>query len=490
MGKLEHIIQELNKEEARNLKLFLNRTSSSGDRLDVQLFDLIRKKGENIDDQLILSTLYDDKEKNKLYRLKNRLMNDINKSLTSQYFNTQESNTIMYFIALSRLFNSKGRVNLVYAYLRKAEVKATKTNDIQLLDVIYSDFIRLSQESASINPISYIEKRKENAKHLKMLRDIDDVLAVLMYKIKVSQNYAVKDEGILNLLNKTIKEFGTTEELEANPTLQLKVYQAISRALLREQDFTTLEQYLLDTLENFEQKKLFDKRTHDTKLQILTYLANSQFTNGKREAALKTNRSLFEEMQAFNGLLFDKYLIYYYNSQVNMLADSQPDQAIQLLESAILEEAIVSDRVNFAYILTNLVLLYFKQEEFKKASKFLVQIKIQESFNILDMSYKLKLAVCEILTRFELEDFDYLEQLIVAFNKGFEDLTQKDIHHRDKIIIQLVSKMIYSDFDPKIGQNIKLITSLLEDPQEAQKHDLINYNTWIKKKLSLSPDNP
>ncbi|PJA09983.1 MAG: hypothetical protein COX70_00195, partial [Flavobacteriales bacterium CG_4_10_14_0_2_um_filter_32_8] len=58
MIKLYDIVELLNKEESRNLKIFLTRTNAHDARKDVALFNYIRKNKENIDEDQLLAKLY------------------------------------------------------------------------------------------------------------------------------------------------------------------------------------------------------------------------------------------------------------------------------------------------------------------------------------------------------------------------------------------------------------------------------------------------
>ena len=75
MSILNQLVGFMSKEDVRHLKLYLNRTRSNKDnRKDVELFDYIRKTGQKYDESRIFQKLYDSKDKNALYRLKNRLL--------------------------------------------------------------------------------------------------------------------------------------------------------------------------------------------------------------------------------------------------------------------------------------------------------------------------------------------------------------------------------------------------------------------------------
>jgi len=107
MNILQHMIGLMNKEEVRHFKLFANRTNASTGRKDLLLFDHIRNTYPEYDETKIQKKLYGSADKNTLYRLKNRLLEDVGKSIALQYFESTEFNLILNQIALARLFQGK-----------------------------------------------------------------------------------------------------------------------------------------------------------------------------------------------------------------------------------------------------------------------------------------------------------------------------------------------------------------------------------------------
>ena len=83
MNLLQEVVLSLNKEESRFFKLFAGRTNTKDERKDLLLFDFI-KKSDPIDEDKIATKLYGE-NKNAFYRLKNRLLTDLNKSLLLQH---------------------------------------------------------------------------------------------------------------------------------------------------------------------------------------------------------------------------------------------------------------------------------------------------------------------------------------------------------------------------------------------------------------------
>ena len=125
MNILLEIINSLDKEEIRFYKLFAGRTNSGDTRKDILLFDFIKQNREEYDEQIISEELYKD-NKNSFYQLKNRLYKDLNKSMMLQHMGKEKDIFILHFVLLSRIYKRKGKVELSFHYLKKAEKEAEK----------------------------------------------------------------------------------------------------------------------------------------------------------------------------------------------------------------------------------------------------------------------------------------------------------------------------------------------------------------------------
>ncbi len=487
MNILPQIIGNMSKEEIRNFKLFINRTEKSSERKDELLFNLVRKQFPDYDEEKILKKLYSSDDKNALYRLKNRLSDDIGKSLSLHYFDSNEYAVILNSILLSRLFQTKGQARTAYYYLNKAFKKANENEQIEWLDIIYGEFIKLSHETLEINPEEYIQKRKDNRSKLSIIQEIDDILAALIYRIKVSQNFAKQNTEILSLLQKTVNDFAKSKDVKNSPVLRFKIYQSVSRILLQQQDYKSLEKYLLKTYREFTKEKLFNKNNHDTKLQMLTYLINSLFYNRKIDLSLEYVDQLRSAMNEYNKLLHDKYLFYYYNSMVINYTVKDIDKAIEILQEAKENSSIKKLPIYSVFVYLNLAVLNFDKKNFKESLKNLVKPMMQDAFQHLDEAWHLKLAVFELMIRYELEDFDYLETKINRIKKEFAQLIKKEEYSRQQQMILTIEMMMNSDGLKKNKQLMKYIDQLLNNIMEgsSSETDIINYGDWLRAKFNL-----
>lgn len=483
MDLLPHIISSMNKEEVRFFKLYSNRTNANDTRKDIQLYDYIRKYGFEYNEEKIIKKLYPDKSKNAFYRLKNRLAEDVNKSLSLQHCMEDEQVQVYHFLTLQHLYYIKGKYKLSQYYLRKAEKQANTIESYELLDVIYGEYIKLSHEILSIDPVQYIELRKKNSEELIKIREIDDVLAVLSYKLKTTQNFSLSENPVIKVLEKTINSLISDDKVKTGSKLRFKIYSAVSQILLQRHDYVVFEDYLKKTYIEFTEEGLFNRSNHDTKLQMLTYLVNTLFTNKKHEESLDFAEKLRESMEMYDGALKKKYQFFYYSGLVNNYNTLNKDKSIQLLKDLQESDWLKNTPYYELFVYGNLCLNYFDKGEYKKAIKNMHQMYVLDSFERTDDSFKFKSAIAELIIRFELKDFDYLEYRMKQVQKDFDELLGEEHNYRESKMLKLLSKMM-------VTSNIRTNVGLREEINDfmensgAKGTEMIDYNEWLKSKIA------
>ena len=150
MNQVYKIISILSKEECRNFNILSARTNNSSERKDVSLFNYARKNNFLEDDSSIIEKLYDkndDSSKNTFYRLKNRLFNDLNRSLLFLHYNRSDYFAVLNSIHLSKIMYEKGDQYLTIFYLKQAESKSIKNDVYTKLFFCYTHILLLVQST-------------------------------------------------------------------------------------------------------------------------------------------------------------------------------------------------------------------------------------------------------------------------------------------------------------------------------------------------------
>lgn len=487
MDILNQIISLMNKEEVRHFKLFSARTNVEGERKDLLLFDAIRRSPDQYDEERTFNKLYNGGDKNPYYRLRNRLLTDINKSLNLQHMDDDDTVHLFHLLSMARFFHNRNKYSIALHYIRKAEKKAIKLENYELLDFIYSELIKLSHEIIFINPEEYIQKRKENREKLTALREIDDILAAVIYRLKVSQNLSSTKNPIFDLLQKTVDEFTQSNHIKQDPKLRFTIYHAVSRILLARKEYETLETYLLETYRAFSDEGLFNKATHDTKLQMLVYIVNTLYKTRKLELSLMYAEQLKEGLEEYNRLLYKKYLLYYYNALIINYSTYDVEKSVQLLDMLIHERTFKEHPYSEFMLILNLAICHFRLKKITKALKALVQGYIHDGYKGASDHFRLKIAIFELTLRLESGDFEVTEKRIEDVKKEYaEILGNAEVVTENKLLnlIGEMNKSLNIRADKHLVRKIREYMTNTPRP-ELEEFSFIDYHEWLRTKAGI-----
>jgi hypothetical protein len=478
---LSELIQCLNKEELRFYKLYAQRYASGRDSLGGRLLDLMRRDAQ--DEELIFRLLYGESgDKNSYYRLKNRLQEDLCDTLTLLHFGKMETNDIHRLICVYNILYSKDKFELAYYFLRKAEKKAQLTENFELLDLIYTNIVKLSNEIISINPEDYVTKQSSNAVQLNRMRQMDQVLAVLNYRIKVTQNFQKGNENLLKLVDKTVRDFAKDKTIGENRNFQIKIYRAISQVLVQKLRFNELEGFLLKTYADFQEKKWFDKETHDIHLQMLVYIINAFLAQKKYDGALQYSKILGEEMVRYDKILYDKYLFFYYNNLLLTYLNTDYNRALSVLNDF---EHITRRGTNSYYeqfINLNKAVLYFHMKKYTDAVRSIIKLYVNDNYKRADRSFKFNIEIAEVIMQYETKDLDTVEKRIKQIRKSYKDLLKDDSLANDKLILDILQSLAMSNEKKTDSRTMKKIDSLIDNLREDDEETthVIKYAAWLE----------
>lgn len=485
MDILNQIIDKLNKEEIRNFKL-LTQASGEGDRKDLLLFDYIRNAGPKFDEARALKKLgYSGKQKNRYYQLKNRLTENIGDSLVQ--LNTHKSGVyeLFQFIQLSHIYKSRNLLRVALYYLLKAERRARDAESYEMLDTIYGDIIKLCSDLPEIKPDSYIYKRDSNAQVVADLRDLDNTLASLSHRLRISQNFAAVDKTALKKLQEKVEEVSRRTTSGYGKNLESKIYGALSQLLLQQHNYAALENLVKQTYVKFLERKWFDKTNHELKLQMLTYCTNALFKNQKFKESLDYAEKLGEEIKAFDKLHYEKYLFFYYNTLVNNYAEIDLKKGLQIL--ATFEQLIRQKKNTYYdfYIYLNRAGLFYDLERYEEALKSLVRLYLSDGYTTADQAFKLKVEICELMITFEAGDRETLDYRLKQVKKDYAGLKEEKALERDFEVIDILAKLItIPDFrsDAAIQRKMKRFLQQ-KSALSTEDSEIIKYRKWISGKV-------
>ena len=472
ISPLETIIDSLSKEEVRFFKLFLNRTVRKN-RKDLDLFDYMRKQKGNYNTKDLLKKLKTNA--GNYYTIKNRLYHELNNSMVWQYIWKDNQSKSFSYVLLGRLYKNKGELDLAFHFFQKAEKEAIESDLYELLSMIYSEIIQLSHEQLSINVDDYIKLKRDNMKILSEIDEIDLLLAKIMYDVKTKQNYSNSEDSLVELIKTKFNKISKQNNLLKSTRFRIRLFNMYSRLLLQKRDYKTLENFVIKSYDEFENEKLFDRSNHNDKLTILTYIANCLFKTNKNKQSLKYAELLLNSMQEYDGLLYDKYLFFYYNILVSNYSVTDKEKALNYLDKASNNEVIKKLPSYNSFIYLNRSLIYYDQDKFKKSKQNISRLIMQKDFLLLDQSFQLKILITSIIICYKNSEKNMLDN-INDIKDNYSVLLKTENHLRDVKFLDLISKKIVGgDFE----KDKSIFLSNISD-KESKELDIIGYNNWVK----------
>ena len=481
MDILQDFIKSLAKEELKSYKLYSKRTHNFENRKDIELFESIKKNSEESDVFHHHAIYKKTKPDTKYYRLKNKITDDLGVVLTNLNHRKPEID-VLHLLALAKIFNQKKQFQLTFHYLKLAERKAIDKEDYSILEAIYEQMIRLSMLIVEITPTEIIAKRNENNQRLKLLQDLENNLAILSYEVKTTQNITSKKE-IVDWLSQTLKSTIKLSYVKNSPQLRIKIFQNLCRLLLLLHDYKSLEHYLKACLVEFEEDKLFNKNTHEIKVQLLVYLCNAAYKLNKYKISIEYSQQLQSSLLEYNKIQYNQYIFYYYSILMYNYSKTNVEKAVEILIEAQQQDVIKNHPAHYFYVLSNLAISYFDLKKFKLAAKQFGQMYVSQNYKTLDANFKIKLSIFELVTKIELEDYSVCLKLWATIKKNVSEIKDKDSLKYDLSLLKILEHFLHQEdirwrpLKPEIAVFTKKF------PEIENQSELINYTNWLNAKV-------
>ena len=472
---LNSIIQSLSKQEIRFFKLFIKRTDNKK-RKDVELFDFIKKKGGDLKIKDALKKL--ETNTNNYHQIKNRLYHELNNSMVWQHIWKDNQSKSFSYVLLARVYKNKGELELAFHYLNYAEKEALGSELYEILSIIYTEIIQLSHELISVDVDKYIALKKDNILILSEIDNVDLLLAKVMYDIKTKQNFGKADLSLYKIVKSKYIKIAKDKKLVNSARFRIRLFKMYSRLLLQERDYKLLENFLIESYNDFEEDHLFSRSNHNEKLTLLTYLTNCLCKNKKHKESLKYAELLLISMKEYDSFLHDKYLFFYYNILVSNYAKTDKDKALDYLNKASKNEVIKKLPSYTSFIYLNKSLIYFHEDNFIDAQKNLSRLILQEDFLLLDKAFQLKVLIADVIIRFK-NGHQYIIDKIEDIRKNHKQLLLDEECVRDREMINIISKKINHE---NIADDKKRLLSCMSD-YDSEDLDIISYNIWLRNNL-------
>lgn len=480
MNILKELVNQLNKEEIRVYKYYAERMRWDVSRKDLELFAHYKKSGHDVDDAELSKLMYGKAGMNAFSRLKNRLTEEIHKSLVIDNIEKNKSLQTYFLMCVYQYHLSKRNYKLAFNYLKKARKAANETEQYDILDTIYGEMIKISRELLELNPAELIEERGKNLERLNSLRKVDEILALLSYRLKRTQNIGEQGNNA-GLFDEALQIFTGNADY-STPQFRLRIHKAISQLLIQSKDYPNLELWIKRNIALFEEEQVFSRHNPEAHPEMMVYLINALNAQKKYEEALTYSHTLYRLIQDAPVSIRSKFLYFYYQGLVASYQVLNRKKAIDTLLEMQHSPVLNTNDFYDMFIYTNLAILYFDEGKYSLSSKNLNKVYRNSYYEQTDSALKTALYALELLIRFEMDDWDLLEYRLGQIKKDIRKWGNLDT--REAKTISLLDKIIKSK-DPKQDKKLyKAVTQFVnETPYDAS--DMVDVNQWLKKKIGF-----
>ena len=479
---LYETIQKMTKDEARNFRLQMERVSRTDDKKTILLYELLRESTTKPSTSTVTKKLYGQDnatERNNLYSIRRRLMREIKRSMLHQYFEIDHEQQALNEFSFAKVQRKNGNLQLCKSALIACLKIARKHDLFEIMEMVFKELLNLAPDDQTIEVDEIIKLRTENSIKMMQIRESHNKIAHAIQMLRKS-NFSRGDPKILKILEEVRSVSISQEAFYHSSKGRIRLFNLTSGILLRQGAFDQLERYLKLEYAFFQEKKLFDRNTHRTKIIMLSWLVNATYKNNKFQESLDYCFEMRDAMEMYSRRFFNSFIGHLFNSFVNnyVCLDRLSDAlSIQL-------DLIENEKANLrgsteVFIHLNLVAVYFYMGKVSKALKALSNVKILDSFKSLDPSIHLQIEIFESVLRFEDEDFEYVQTLVGHIKKNYSN--KLPLQPSENKFLSILMKLSENRLIGSKKKEKEILRESIDHfkPGMSPEGNLIDYGLWL-----------
>ena len=445
MDILERIIENLTSDEVRRFKILSNRFKADEEKKLLVLFDAIRSGDFKESEKEVITQFYGDtsaKAKNSYYRLRNKLLSNLEKSLLFYHFNYKNSIESYSNIQLSILFRERGLYREAFYNLKKAEKVATEYDQFNVLEVIYDEMVKLSAHF-EVDIESVIERRKENLKKIEVLRANSEVLGMITQQL-MRRNYSrsKRSESVIETLEQVKQHLEEHKDIFQSISGKIMILKTVVSILIQKSAYEELGEFVKDTFEDFKANKLFNQENHTTRLMLRIWRINSLQKLLRLDEAQEEIELLYADLLMYKKQNFKELAFHYYAPKVyNLKLMGELDLAGETLKEAFRQKEILQNEVHELYLLISLADQYFSQELYVKVIEVVKKIRTHPRVNFLDEELRFYVSIFEIVNLYEAGLYSRASTAYKRLRKTYKHFLKDEFYTKGRKFLELVMRL-------------------------------------------------
>ncbi|HHG85900.1 MAG TPA: hypothetical protein ENJ82_14225 [Bacteroidetes bacterium] len=492
MDILESIIVSLSSDEVRRFKILSNRFKADDEKKVLILFDAIRCQKYAKDDSALVKLLYagnSPKTRNRYYRLRNKLVDNIEKSLIFYHFKYKDSIHAYYDIQLAIMFRERDQFRLSLYFLKKAEKKAKALNQFDVLEQIYEEFTRLAEKDIEIEIEKLLEKRRKNLAVVNQERQNTEVIALITQRL-MKFDFARSNASVLALLAEVKAGQGDNANVFSSLRGRIQIFETVRVLLLKKGAFVQFVSFLDHTIADFETNELFTQETHAIRLTMRLNLITSLIKVYDFARASEEIRTFEKEMKLFAQQNYFTFLIDYYKTKIELLKyQGQSAKVEKVIKEALAKPEIRRVGTNVCFLLRSLADQQFNKQRYQDAVGTLARLKAESDYKLLADEVRLFIEIFELIVHLEASDFQFTHHHLKPLRKSFRTLLKTDKMAFARKFLDILARINNAEINQRkvslrvIYKNFKPLVRKFEFGDD----NIVMYDLILLSKLEKKP---
>lgn len=478
MNIIASIITTLSVDEKKKFVLKLRQKNKRSDTKNIELFQLLSSEFQQKDLDV---QLYGGVNKGAYHALSKRLHDSLIDFIATRSFEREASEEmdVMKLLLASRIFFQHQQMQIAFKTLAKAELKAKKHSLYSILNEVYHTQIMNAHFNESIDLDALIKKFHKNKLDLEAEEKLNLFYATIHNEL--SENHKQATE----IINKNLELYAISVDENLTYHSLFKILQISNKVANITRDYFAITEFVEQACEVIEvSERIDDKHLHDH-IQILYYLANTQFRIKNFEASSK----YLNRMKSYLGLQNAKYFAVFYPQyslvkNLLLMYTGSANQTIDNLNKFDFE-LYKKQQVYLLDLKLTLVVALFLKEKFSEA------IKVYRDFYHSDKYYSkrmgdiwvIKKNLMEILVFIELDRLDLIESRLNSFRKKHR--VHLIDHNESRVLefLKLVSIYYFKMEDIYTDEYNQRVDLLLKNKSKEEDVFTISFYAWLKSKI-------
>lgn len=482
MELLETIIRNLDKGEVRIFRTLSKKIQEEEETQYLQLFNYIHENKLSIEQ--IMEELGFANNANAFYKLKNRLLELLTKTLAFIHYENDIETNIYINLACSHILVRKNMGEEAVYFSEKALKNAQTIEDNELIVQSLTQLINLKQNILYEDTTELRKQREFTLEKEAELREIDDYISratLELKKINFSSNYHEFKHSIERLFNK----LSVKGSISHSGRVRIFITTNILHLLLQQERYTHARDYYVEQFTAMEKDEVFNETNHDKKIAFMDLYTNILVYNNDLTGALEQNEKLWEELQKYDKAYLNSYeFLYHKNLYVIHTAKGTLRNYIHEFEEFYQKASKKKNKFYNAHFelitMINLIIGYFSFEEYDKAAALCEKLFQHKGFLNMAEEYIFATRLLYAVILFDKQEYQECLKKLENIQKEHKSFLSQKSAKSDTYFIQILQYLCQNGRSIQDKALATLIRKcIFKSNQKWPRSVILYYKVWI-----------